>query len=294
MKELVTRFVTIGDTHGYQTNQGFRYGATPVVGVDDRDGGSPPPKQSKHLRDMFHDRFRRWEAKPGGVDFFIHTGDVINSDDPGDFHEFYDKWFAPLDIEDYFCVGNHDHVTQDEVWSSIFGHGLSHAFERNGYGYILLNSGKRQDCLDQSFLREALSRFGDLHGVFFVSHVPRFAGEFRGDAITSPGGTDSPSCPEIMEMLVQQDNLICCLHGHFHEFNNVMMHNGIPIVFTNHWGGYGVNYYGLRIFEVYDDGSVYTFLDGFAGEIEGDTISYEEHEKRYFNLCTKFDGGANV
>ncbi|MCC5790235.1 MAG: metallophosphoesterase [Opitutales bacterium] len=282
---LVDRFAVIGDTHyPRKTFHGTRH-----VGVDHRERSlRPEPSEIEDRMDLLNDAIAR-EKRGKGLDFLVHIGDIVHSSGTKEDHRwFQNEILAAHGIPSYVCYGNHDRL-EEEDWQDVYGQGRNHAFSRNGFGYIILNSsdteGARQLCIGQDFLQEHLKAFRDLKGVFLITHIPRFQTGFRGDERLGPSyGSDSPQCDEIMAMLEESPNLICCVSGHFHEHNGIIHNRGIPTVFTNHFGHYGVNQYGLRIFEVYDDGAVFARLEGFEGKRAGKGWQYHYRHSHLYRL----------
>lgn len=288
--QLLHRFVVIGDYHRGNVSTSSSH----FVGVDDRTGPRIDTYNQSQQDELLLDKIQKVKEEPGGIDFIHFTGDVVNGNvgvQPN--IDFKNQILDVIGLPYSISYGNHDHLT-DQQWFDVYGQHRDHAFTVGDYGFIILNSsdesGARQVCRSEPFLKEKLQEYKNKKGVFFLSHVPRFAGGFRGDPITSPDnfGADSPECTEILDMLTNCDNLVCTIHGHFHEFNNILSYKGIPVIFGNHWASYGVNYRGVRIFEIYDDGSIYTRLDGFtATKVSGEWV-YDYRERSYQNLRTKF------
>lgn len=243
MSKRLFRFVVASDTHfGYQNP------------------GASPQREYLQRVSLLIDHLKAERVK--GLDFFIINGDCI---DLKNFDEFATRRSAletlinnhldEVGVPYYLVPGNHDRI-ENHDWFEVLGYNRSHTFELNGFGFVLLDSsdvaGSRQTCVDGDYLHSALNEHRDKKGVFFLSHIPRFKGNF----LENPD-TDSPQCDDKMEMLRNADNLILCDHGHFHAEDGIQIEDGIPIVFGGHIGTYGLNYFGYRIYEVYED-SVFT------------------------------------
>lgn len=288
MASRIHRFAILGDTHATRDNTS----STDTVGVDNRSGPPTEPSKAAERMDFFRDSILREHAHRG-LDFVIHIGDIVHSGDSVSEHAaFRSSVFDTLPMPWYVTYGNHDRISEEE-WQRVYGQPRDYAFVVGSYGFVILNSsdtdGSYTVCVSQDFLAKSLSELSDCKGVFFVSHVPRFAG-FRPDAVLETSGADSPDCRDIMEMLANAGNLICCIHGHWHWINNIMMFRAIPMVFVSHFAHFGTDYYGLRIIEIYDDGSVYTYLQGFTGERRDGTWHYHIRTQQYFNLTTHYLG----
>lgn len=292
MANLLHRFIVVGDLHGDSDASGSNF--TPVSGADWRTVPSPSPSTGSGRMEMMRDRVLK-EINDNQVDFVYFIGDILTTGNGGlsAFQNIKSEYMSDFGVPIYASYGNHDRISNED-WEEVWGHSRDHEFSLGNYGFINLNSsneaGARDICISQPFLETALEKHKGKAGVFFFSHIPRFKGGFRGDPVTSPQnyGADSPQCNDIMDLLADQDNLVCMVHGHFHEFNSVFMHRNIPVVFTGHMAYYGVNYYNLCIFEVYDDGSIYVFHDGFTGIKVDGAWQYTEQNKTFFNLKTKF------
>lgn len=156
----------------------------------------------------------------------------------------------------YAGYGNHDQVT-DAEWLRVFGHRRSHAFSAGDFGHIILQTsdetGARQLCIGEHFLKTKLAEFADKKGVFVYAHIPRY-GDIRPDT-----KYDSPDCVEIMRILQQASNLYGVFHSHFHEEDRMFKKQGINVLFTGHFAHYGLNYYGCRIVEIQKDGQAVSF-----------------------------------
>ena len=291
MPNLLHRFIAIGDTHYGANSQSSEH----YIGTDLRQGPSISPGSSNDRMDLLNDKIEK-EKAGDGLDFIIFIGDMVHGNTGLQSNvDFRNNFITPLDLPYYVAYGNHDYLN-DAEWETAYGHKRDHAIEFGDYAMIIINtsdtSGGRSVCRSQEWLKSKLSEFKDKKGVFFVAHIPRKSGGFRGDPITSPAnwGADAPDCPGIMKALVEQDNLICQISGHFHEYNNIITQDSIPVIFTNHWGQYGVDQYGVRIFEVYDDGSIYAKLDGFTATYNQsqDEWDYEKKTSSYLQIPTKY------
>lgn len=283
MKNLVHRFIVAGDLHYGNQNPSLH---TELEGANFRDKDAPNPWQSDPRMELLFDKVKKEETEE--TEFFLMIGDIVQVNTVEAFEDFKDEYLSQLSIPYHAVYGNHDGLT-DEQWAEVWGYGRDHAFEMGDYGMIILNSsdtnGARAICIGHTFLQQKLDEFKDKKGVFIFSHIPRFEGSFRNDPITDPvGGTDSPDCKDIMETVEKADNVVCMVHGHFHHYNTVMSERGIPIVFAPHFAHYGINYYGIRTFEIYDDGSVYSILDGFEGEKVDGEWGYTQRTMRIDNL----------
>ena len=281
---LIDRFAVIGDTHyPRDTFHGSRH-----VGVDNRERSlrAQPTKVEDRLN-LLNDAIDR-EKRGMGLDFLIHIGDIVHSSGSKEDHAWFrDAILRAHGIPSFVCYGNHDRLEEDD-WREVYGQGRDHAFSRNGFGYIILNSsdttGARQLCLGEDFLKQHLEAFSELKGVFLITHIPRYTG-FRGDDRLGPSyGEDSPQCDKIMALLEASPNLVCCVSGHFHEHNGILYERGIPMVFTNHFAHYGTNQYGLRIFEVYEDGAVFARLEGFEGEPANNGWKYHYRHSHLYRI----------
>lgn len=197
------------------------------------------------------------EKQENGLDFFIGNGDIVHrqSDDFADSKEMLihvkNNYLDPLNIPYYVIPGNHDWLTNQE-WENLLGYRRSTSFESGDFGFILLDSsdaqGARQICVDKDYLEQKLIDYSSKKGVFFITHIPRFKGGYL------EGPSDSPQCDPILDLLDNAGNVILSSHGHFHYEDDLERHyNDIPILFNSHVSNYGTDYWGYRIFEVYED-----------------------------------------
>lgn len=197
------------------------------------------------------------EKQGEGLDFFIGNGDVVHNssarwNSPAEMLEHVmDEYLDEVGVPYYLTPGNHD-IIAEEDWHSIVGRHRSTAFEHNDFGFILLDSsdteGTRQICIDLEFVQNKLREFSNKKGIFFVSHIPRYKGNFH-----DIDDADSPDCDPIMESLEQNKKVILMTSGHFHYYNDRDMQTSIPLFFSGHASNYGVPYYCYRTFDVYEN-----------------------------------------
>lgn len=238
---LLFRFASVSDTH-FGLND-HRY---PIDGL------------YQNRMQLVIDNLIR-EKKNRGLDFFIGNGDIVHSEST-DFGspnemliEVLDNYFDNVGVPYYITAGNHDRIN-DNDWIDIVGEHRHTSFEFGDFGFIVADSsdtsGSRQICLNDTFIENKLNEFSDKKGVFFFSHIPRFRSDFHPEE-----NAKSPQCEHIMELIGETDNVILMSSGHFHEWDNIVTNTGIdvPLFFNGHVSNYGVNYYGYRIFEVYED-----------------------------------------
>ena len=235
--EPVFRFVSFSDSH---------------YGINDSSRGNDGLYQNR-MQLIIDNIVAEREGK--GLDFVLANGDIVHSSS-ADFPnseammiEVINDYFSQLNLPIYSTAGNHDWINTDK-WNDLFGHHRSHAFEHKDFGFIVADSsdltGARQICIDEGFVEDKVIEYADKKGIFFVSHIPRFSGGF------STPDRDSPDCDRINTALENADNVILSTHGHFHHEDNKINRN-VPAFFEGHISDYGVNYYGYRVYEVFED-----------------------------------------
>lgn len=252
--KIVQRFIVVGDIHSKLTN----HSSTDQSGVDVRTGPIVEPKLFVERFDLLLKNLVKEERKR--LDFVLFNGDLIHtSKEPRipRLKEVKDLYEAKVNVPMYASVGNHDLAT-DEEWIEAIGHSRTHAFEIGDYGYIILRSsdeqGARQICLDSDFLEQKLVEFESKKGVFVFSHIPRYAG-------VRPGTKgDSPECSDILNLFQNQENLKLVFHSHFHEEDRTFLKDGVNYAFSGHVAMYGLDYYGYRIVDIFEDGRVRTTM----------------------------------
>lgn len=251
--KLISRFIVVGDIHKSRPNTS----STDRVGADDRSGAPTNPRDYADRIKLLNRHLSK--EKETKLDFVVFNGDMLHSDYDSTIEPLSDLFFRDIDISVpvYPVYGNHDRSTAEE-WLSVFGHPVNHYFVSGEYGHILLNSsspsGGRQVCSqeDLDFLSNALTSLNNKKGVFVFCHIPRFSG------MRENPSHDSPECTEILSLLKSQSNLVSVFNSHFHEEDRILERHNIKNCFTGHFAHYGLNYYGYRIVEIYDDGQVIT------------------------------------
>lgn len=253
-KEVIQRFIVVGDIHAKLTN----HSSTDTSGVDDRTGPIVMPKLFDERFDLLLNNLVKEESNR--LDFVLFNGDLIHTSKSPTIPrltEIKELYRAKVKAPMYASVGNHDLATEEE-WIEAIGHSRTHAFEIDEYGYIIIRSsdenGARQICLDKDFLEQKLIEFKSKKGVFVFSHVPRYAG-------VRPGTKgDSPDCADILTLFQNHKNLKLVFHSHFHEEDRVFLKDGVHYAFSGHVAMYGLDYYGYRIVDIYEDGTVKTTM----------------------------------
>lgn len=240
--DALLRFITVSDTH---------------FGINDNNI-APTTEMGKYQNRMqlVIDNIID-EEQSNGLDFLIGNGDIVHSSssDYSNSEEMLEvvlsDYFSQINIPYYLTPGNHD-LIDNSTWYNLVGRNRSTAFEYGDFGFILLDSsdtdGARQKCLDESFLNDKLNEYSDKKGVFFVSHVPRYDGNFHAEEYAK-----SPDCDPIMQALINAKNVILMQSGHFHRLDSKDVQTDVPLYFGGHVSNYGVKYYGYRTFDVYEE-----------------------------------------
>ena len=263
--KIIQRFIVVGDIHANLPNTD----STDKSGVYDRTGPFTVPKLFVDRFDLLLNNLVKEERNQ--LDFVLFNGDLIHSIDKPilpRLKEVKESYRAKVKAPMYASVGNHDRAT-DEEWKEAIGHNRAHAFEKGEYGYIILRSsdekGARVICLDKEFLEEKLIEFESKKGVFVFSHIPRYTG--------NAGKNDSPECTDILTLFQNQENLKLVFHSHFHFEDRAFLKDGVNYVFSGHVAIYGLDYYGYRIVEIYEDGTVKTtMMDMTRGVVRNELI----------------------
>lgn len=248
------RFIVVGDMHKDLPNTD----STHEVGVHDRTGPPVDPTKFIDRFDLLLNNLERERDK--GLNFVLFNGDLKHSYNHHTIDDLYDirnKFNSNIGVGLFAGYGNHDRVTDDE-WYSVFGHRRSHSFAIGDYGFIILNTsttdGSRDICRDQDFLANAFDMYKDKKGVFVFAHIPRYSG------FKEPGTGDSPDCPVILDLFENQENLISVIHSHFHFEDRIFENEGYDNWFTGHVAHYGMPYYGYRIVEISESGTIKTMI----------------------------------
>jgi len=197
------------------------------------------------------------EIESNGVDFIVFNGDNVHDDNTllSEVKVFFDR----IKTNYYVVHGNHDFST-DEQWERIWGYSWNYVFEKENYAFVLLNSSyapNSYNCGNNVWLRKVLHEHEDKDGVFVFCHIPQHPWISQNDTIKEL------LCPKLTSTLLSCENLKMVIYSHCHDcdgHNKMTYKNSeIDFFFTGHFGHWGLPYYGYRVIEIYDDGSIKTF-----------------------------------
>lgn len=189
-------------------------------------------------------------SKINKCDFCLINGDIIH-DNPDLMPEAKLK-FNDLKLSYYVSKGNHDRVSE-EKWEEIWGIPANYSFVKNKVGFIIANTSDEKGkylAPDLVWLKAQLSNFKHLKTVILVLHIPQ--------AKWTENGIETPA---FFELLGGYPNVKAVLHGHEHDQDGIIMHEGIPYIFDSHIGGsWGTAYRGFRVLEISKRGQLITYM----------------------------------
>lgn len=192
-------------------------------------------------------------------DFCVINGDIIH-DDPVFMPE-VKEIFDDLEMLVFPTQGNHDHVTAEE-WEAIWGLPVNHSFTKNGAEVILTTTSNQEGeylSPDLDWMRQSLSQANGRPAFLFV-HIPQK--KWTKHAIETPA---------FFALLSEYNNVKAVFHGHEHDQDGVILHDGIPYIFDSHIGGsWGTDYKGFRVVELMKNGDVITYMMNPDEEISRD------------------------
>lgn len=200
----------------------------------------------------YHDDLISWltmEKMQRKLDFIVLNGDLVH-DKPTLFYDLKTT-LSRLPTQYYVTRGNHDKVDLD-VWESLWGYSTNHAFEKENYGFILLDTSNAKGeyvCPDADWLATALQKYQSKAGIFVFMHIT-----------PSKWTANGIDCPDIRNLLEKTPNVKAIFHGHDHDQDSQKNSGGKPYFFDGHFGGsWGTHYKGYRIVEIYYDATWKTF-----------------------------------
>lgn len=179
-------------------------------------------------------------------DLVIFNGDLVH-DRPDLLKDLKKHYFDKLPAAVYAVPGNHDRADVG-LWKTVFGHEDNTAFEKNGIGFILMNTANPHGgyCPPNIyFLQRHLESMKALRIVFVVMHIP-----------PCKWNDDDPyiDSPDTLALLHDYSNVKAVFHGHNHGLDSVLFSGRLPHFFDSHIGGnWGTEYRGFRIVEVQTD-----------------------------------------
>lgn len=184
-----------------------------------------------------------------GVDFAFINGDLFHDDIS--FLQPVKKHWDTLNMPYYVSHGNHD-MTDEDNWKKTWNNSWHYGFEKNGIGFIVLNTADTAGnyiCPDLAEARQLLKQYEQHKQLFVFMHITPFKWTKHGIA-----------CPELVNMFDNQHNLKAVFHGHDHDQDNVKENNKLFYFFDSHVAGnWGTAYRGYRILEVMKNGDILTY-----------------------------------
>lgn len=152
----------------------------------------------------------------------------------------------------YVSQGNHDHATPQE-WAAVWGIPTNHVFHIGKHAFIIATTSDKKGtylCPDTVWLEEALAKNANAPNVFVFLHIN--PGKLTQNAV---------DCAPLFEVFAKYKNIRAIFNGHDHDEEGMKQRNNLPFLFSAHFGGnWGTTYRGYRIVELYNDGSIGTWI----------------------------------
>ncbi len=202
-------------------------------------------------------------TKAHSCDFCILNGDLIH--DQPEWAEKAKASYDRLSLPYYVTKGNHDRLS-DAAWEEIWKMPVNFSFEKKKTGFIFgTTSNEKGEYLspDLDFLKKELDKYARLKTVILVLHIPQ--------AKWTANGIENK---EFFELVSNYPNLKAIFHGHEHDQDGIVMHEGKPYVFDSHIGGsWGTPYRGFRVLEISKAGELVTYLMDPDVELSRDNLT---------------------
>ena len=129
---------------------------------------------------------------------------------------------------------------------------LAFFFEHKGVAFLVLNTADDKGnyvCPDIDWTKTHLQQSASKKQLFVFMHITPLSWTKNG-----------LSCPDIVELFNNQQNLKAVFHGHDHDQDDVKENNGKYYFFDSHVAGnWGTAYNGYRIVEVLKSGEILTY-----------------------------------
>lgn len=251
-KKIFHRIIVVGDPHWRDDHISSELNRTPGLYANNI--------HSKQRFDMMINWLNE-EKQTEGTDFIVFNGDVATNrtEDLPIIKEQFEK----LKSQYYVVHGNHDH-SSEENWKSLWGYGRNHSFSIGNYGIILLNSANENgnyECADNKWLEPQLEAFKNKSGILVFCHIPQYDNSFIPEGLLCSA----------TESLIKTPNVKMVVHSHEHlkdGFYAITRGNlQLKTFFTGHFSAWGLPYLGYRVIEIYDDGSIITYMFNPAEDI---------------------------
>ncbi|MFA7190498.1 MAG: hypothetical protein WC117_10495 [Sphaerochaetaceae bacterium] len=195
------------------------------------------------------------------LDYIVLNGDNINGgyeateDMKNEMLNLKTNYLDRLSAPYHYGVGNHDcylspnFVINNSEFYDIWGYYTDSTDVKGAYAFIYCNMSADRKCANIPYLNQQLDIYRDKK-VFVVMH---------GSQIGLV--EESVKYPAFAQAISNHNNVVAVLNGHDHNEDGVVLaYDGV----YNCWDGrvgdnWGLNYYGYRIFEIYDDGQILTY-----------------------------------
>jgi hypothetical protein len=135
------------------------------------------------------------------------------------------------------------------------------SFRKRKNAFILATTSDEQGTYlppNLTWMKEKLEECRKQQNTFVIVHIPQ--AKWTRHAIDTP---------EFLELLSDYPNVKAVFHGHEHDQDGILMHEGIPYIFDSHIGGnWGTEYKGFRVLEVLKDNTIVTYMMDPVNELE--------------------------
>lgn len=183
-------------------------------------------------------------------DLCVINGDIIH--DQTDFLEQAKQQLDELDVPYHVTQGNHDHATP-EYWERLWHVPQNYDVVLNDSVFLFGTTSNQEGkylCPNNQWFSAKLEQYKRKKNVFIFVHI------------TPVKWTDNGlDCQDFQALLRKYKNVRAVFNGHDHDQDNIKTQDGIPYLFSAHFGGsWGTNYRGFRVVELMKDNSILTYI----------------------------------
>ena len=228
--------------------------------------GQPNTPYQEYFQ-TFTDRVNEVHGKDP-IDFAVINGDL--------FHD--NKIFLPevkaaldrLTPRYYVSQGNHDNCSGEE-WEKTWNMPLNFSFSGKKVAYLVASTSNEKGtylCPDLTWMEKELEKHKKADHIFIFIHIN--PGKLTRHAV---------DCPGFFTLLKKYPAVRCVFNGHDHDEEGIKKREEVSFVFDAHFGGnWGTSYRGFRMVELYQDGSILTYILDPVNKINEISIPYFQNK----------------
>ena len=183
-------------------------------------------------------------------DFCVINGDIIHDD--LNFLTTAKSHFDDLNLPYFVTQGNHDHATPEQ-WERVWGVPVNYDYVMGKNAFLFGTTSNAEGKFlapDTEWFKAKLEEHKNKKNVFIFIHI------------TPVKWTDyAVDGSEFQALLKQYKNVRAVFNGHDHDQENVKTQDGVPYMFSAHFGGnWGTKYRGFRVVELLKDNTLLTYM----------------------------------